>query len=194
MINFIIGNIVEIEEEFAIIQNNNIGYKVFSSKKSLSELELGSKDQMIYTKLDVRDDGLFLFGFTSKEEMDMYNLLVKVSKIGPKTGVAILSHISPNRLKIAIMNKDIATLCEAPGVGKKTAERMILELKDKIDYDIELEMEDTGFLNDDYNEAVEALVSLGYTKYEIEKSSSGLDIKNMKVEEIIREVLKKLSK
>lgn len=194
MINFIIGNIVEIEEEFAIIQNNNIGYKVFSSKKSLSELELGNKDQMIYTKLDVRDDGLFLFGFTSKEEMDMYNLLIKVSKIGPKTGVAILSNISPNRLKIAIMNKDIATLCEAPGVGKKTAERMILELKDKIDYDIELEMEDTGFLNDDYNEAVEALVSLGYTKYEIEKSSSGLDIKNMKVEEIIREVLKKLSK
>ena len=125
--------------------------------QSLKELEIGKKDQMIYTQLNVRDDGLFLFGFVTREEMDMFNLLLRVSKIGPKTGIGVLSALTPNQLKIAIMNKDIPTLCKAPGIGKKTAERIILELKDKIDINIELEIENINTISSGYNEALEAL-------------------------------------
>lgn len=194
MIEFIIGNIVDVEEDFTIIQNNNMGYKVFSSKNSLKELEIGKKDQMIYTKLNVREDDISLFGFVTLEEMDMFNLLLRVSKIGPKIGIGVLSALTSNQIKIAIMNKDIPTLCKAPGIGKKTAERIILELKDKIDINIELEIENLNTHSTGYNEAIEALIGLGYSRYEVEKSIRNLDIDNMEVEDIIRNALNKLSK
>ena len=194
MIEFIIGNIVDVEEDFTIIQNNNMGYKVFSSKNSLKELEIGKKDQMIYTKLNVREDDISLFGFVTLEEMDMFNLLLRVSKIGPKIGIGVLSALTSNQIKIAIMNKDIPTLCKAPGIGKKTAERIILELKDKIDINIELEIENLNTYSTGYNEAIEALIGLGYSRYEVEKSIRNLDIDNMEVEDIIRNALNKLSK
>ncbi|OLS01665.1 Holliday junction branch migration protein RuvA [Tissierella creatinophila] len=194
MIEFIIGDIVDIKEDFTIIQNNNIGYKVFSSSNSLRNLEIGKKNQMIYTQLNVREDGLFLFGFITEEEMEMFNLLLRVSKIGPKIGIGILSALNPNQLKLAIMNKDIFTLCKAPGIGKKTAERIVLELKDRIDINIELEIENINSINNGHDEAIEALISLGYSRFEVERSIRNLDVENMEVEEIIRNALKKLSK
>ncbi len=194
MIEFIIGNIVDIEEDFLIIQNNDMGYKVFCSSNSLREVEIGKVDQMIYTHLNVRDDGLFLFGFITREEMDMFKLLLRVSKIGPKIGMGVLSALTPNQIKIAIINKDITTLCKAPGIGKKTAERIILELKDRIDVNVNLELENLTTVSNGYDEAIEALISLGYSRYEVEKSLRGLDINNMDVEDIIRNVLIKLSK
>lgn len=194
MIEFIIGDIVDIKEDFTIIQNNNIGYKVFSSSNSLRNLEIGKKNQMIYTQLNVREDGLFLFGFITEEEMEMFNLLLRVSKIGPKVGIGVLSALNSNQLKLAIMNNDIPTLCKAPGIGKKTAERIVLELKDRIDIDIYLEMENINTVNNGYDESIEALISLGYSRFEVERSIRNLDIENMEVEEIIRNALKKLSK
>lgn len=196
MIEFIIGDIVDIDEDFTIIQNNNMGYKVFSSSNTLRQLEIGKKDQMIYTQLNVREDGLFLFGFTSKEEMDMFNLLLRVSKIGPKIGIGVLSALTPNQIKISILNKDITTLCKAPGIGKKTAERIILELKDKIDLNVNLEedIEAINVNNNAYDEALEALISLGYSRFEVERSIRSINIDNMDVEDIIRNSLKKLSK
>lgn len=194
MIDFIIGDIVDIKEDFTIIQNNNIGYKIFSSSTSLRDLEVGKKDQMIYTKLNVRDDGLFLFGFITEEEMEMFNLLLRVSKIGPKTGIGVLSVLTSNQLKIAIMNKDIPTLCKAPGIGKKTAERIVLELKDRIDTNVELEIENINTVSSGYDEAIEALISLGYSRFEVEKSIRNSNIENMEVEEVIRIALNKLSK
>ena len=194
MIDFIIGDIVDIKEDFTIIQNNNIGYKIFSSSTSLRDLEVGKKDQMIYTKLNVRDDGLFLFGFITEEEMEMFNLLLRVSKIGPKTGIGVLSALTSNQLKIAIMNKDIPTLCKAPGIGKKTAERIVLELKDRIDTNVELEIENINTVSSGYDEAIEALISLGYSRFEVEKSIRNSNIENMEVEEVIRIALNKLSK
>lgn len=194
MIEFIIGDIVDIKEDFTIIQNNNMGYKVFSSSTSLKNLEIGKKNQMIYTQLHVRDDGLFLFGFTTEEEMEMFNLLLKVSKIGPKIGIGVLSALTSNQLKLSIMNKDISTLCKAPGIGKKTAERIILELKDRIDVNIELEIENVNSVTNCHDEAIEALISLGYSRFEVERSLRNLDIENMEVEKIIRNALKKLSK
>lgn len=195
MFEFIIGNIVGIKEDHIILENNGIGYKIFSSMNSMVKLTIDSKQVKIYTDLNVRDDGIYLYGFVTEEEIQMYRLLQLVSKIGPKIALGVLSTLNPIQIKIAILNKDIDTLCKAPGIGKKTAERMLLELKDRIDKNIEFTKEeiDESF-NNDYSEAINGLMSLGYSRYEVERIVRGMDTSNMKVEVIIREGLKKLSK
>lgn len=195
MFEFLIGDIVNINEDYIVLQNNGIGYKVFTSSNSIMKIQIGKKDQMLYTQLHVREDGLFLFGFTTEEEMEMFRLLLLVSKIGPKIGIGILSSLTPIQIKIAIINKDIEALCKAPGVGKKTAERIILELKDRIDTNISKDEEGLDVVNNnDYNEAIEALMTLGYSRFEITKSMKSIEIDNMDIEDIIRVVLNKLSK
>jgi Holliday junction DNA helicase RuvA len=195
LFEFIIGDIVAINEDYIVLQNNGIGYKIFTSINSMVKLELGMKNSMIYTDLNVRDDGVFLYGFVSEEEMNMFKLLQMVSKIGPKIALGILSNLTTNQIKVAIMKKDLDILCKAPGIGKKTAERLILELKDRIDKDIDIEEEDTNNLNlNDYNEAINGLMSLGYTRMEVEKITRTIDTSSMSIEDIIREALKKLSK
>lgn len=195
MFEFIIGNIVDIKEDYIVLQNNNIGYKIFTSINSMMNLEIGAKDAMIYTYLNVRDDGVFLYGFTSEEEMEMYRLLLLVSRVGPKVALGILSTFSPNQIKVAILSRDIETLCKAPGIGKKTAERILLELKDRIDKDEVVAEEGTDLsISNNYHEAINGLMSLGYRRIEIEKIVRTLDTNNMDVEEIIRKTLQKLSK
>jgi len=195
LFEFIIGDIVGIKEDYIVLENNGIGYKIFSSMNSMVKLTIDSKEVKIYTYLNVRDDGIYLYGFVTEEEIHMFKLLQLVSKIGPKIALGILSTLSPIQIKIAILNKDIDTLCQAPGIGKKTAERMLLELKDRIDKDIEFTEEEIGeSFNNDYSEAINGLMSLGYSKYEVEKIVRGMDITNLKMEDIIRQALKKLSK
>lgn len=195
MFEFLIGDIVSIYDDYIVLENNGIGYKIFTSSNSIMNIEINKKNQMIFTQLHVRDDGLFLFGFTTEEEMEMFRLLLLVSKIGPKVGIGILSSLTPVQIKIAILHKDIELLCKAPGVGKKTAERIILELKDRIDTNILIDENNVELSRDnDYNEAIQALMTLGYTKFEIEKVMRKLDIENRSIEDIIKLVLSKLSK
>lgn len=194
MFEFIIGDIVDIKDDYFVLQNNNIGYKVFTSVNSIINLELGMKNAMIFTYLNVREDGIYLYGFTTKDEIDMFKLLQYVSKIGPKVALGVLSTLTPNQIKRAILSKQIDILCKAPGVGKKTAERIVLELKDRIDKDIKIEdTMDEQEINI-YPEAVNGLMSLGYSRIEIDKAIRGTDISNLSVEGVIREALKKLSK
>lgn len=193
MIDFVIGNVVAIHDEYIVLQNNNIGYKIYTSMTSILEVELGEKDVMMYTKLNVRDDAIQLYGFVTEEEMEMFELVTKVSGIGPKTGLNILSTITPSQIKLAIHRKDYATLTKAPGIGKKTAERMILELKDKIGEMTELDIEEGEIPSKEHDAAIEALMTLGYLKYEAEKSIRGLDLDGMDAEDIIRHGLKELS-
>ncbi|HAE91190.1 MAG TPA: Holliday junction branch migration protein RuvA, partial [Tissierella sp.] len=127
--------------------------------------------------------------------LNMFKLLQMVSKIGPKIALGILSTLNSNQIKLAIMRKDLDVLCKAPGIGKKTAERIILELKDRIDKDIIIEEDNISDLNyDNYMEAINGLMSLGYTRIEVEKIIKTMDISNMSIEDIIRETLKRLSK
>lgn len=197
MFEYIIGNVVAINEDYIVLQNNGIGYKVFTSAYSMMDLEIGMKDALIYTYLNVREDGIFLYGFVTEEEINMYKMLLRVSKIGPKTAIGILSGLTPNDIKVAILRKDLPFLCKAPGVGKKTAERIVLELKDRINSD-DVNLTDGQIVesakSDDYEKAVDGLMSLGYRRFEIEKVLKNLDLSNMKLEEIIREGLNKLSK
>lgn len=195
LFEFIIGKVVSIKNDYVVVQNNGIGYKIYTSANTISKLEIGKSDQLLYIQLQVREDGMFLFGFSSEEEMDMYNLLLLVSKIGPKVAVGILSVLTPNQIKMAILNKNVEELCKGPGVGKKTAERMILELKDRIDSNSILNDDEMGSnLSNDYNEATQALISLGYTSYEVERVLRTIDVDNMSLEAVIKEGLKKLSK
>lgn len=194
MFDFIIGDIISLENEYVVIQNNGIGYRIYASSNTIMALEIGKKEQMLYTEFHVREDGVFLYGFVTKEELDMFNSLLKVSKIGPKTALGILSTLTANKIKIAIINKDLDTLCQAPGIGKKTAERIVFELKDKIDTKVDLDEDDlTLVIPNAYDEALAGLMSLGYSRYEVENAIKKLDLSNMTVEDIIRDGLKKLS-
>lgn len=195
LFEFIIGDVVVIKEDYIVLQNNGIGYKIFTSTNSMIKLEMGMKNTLIYTYLNVREDGILLYGFTTEEEINMFILLQLVSKIGPKVALGILSTLTPNQIKLAILRKDFETLCKAPGIGKKTAERLVLELKDRIEKDTVLESEiiDKSEVNE-YHEAINGLMSLGYTRLEVEKIIGTLDTSKMQIEDIIRESLKKLSK
>lgn len=194
LFEFIIGDIVDIKDDYIVLQNNNIGYRIFTSTNSMADIECGMKNVVFYTYLNVREDGIYLYGFTSEDELKMFNLLLLVSKIGPKIAIGVLSTLTPNQIKKAIINKDIEVLCKAPGIGKKTAERILLELKDKIDKNIEIEEDKDIAPTNTYLEAVNGLMSLGYTKLEVERVIKMLDITNLNVEDIIRETLKRLSK
>lgn len=196
MFEYIIGNIVKVGEDFLILESNNIGYRISTSYNSIIKLGENRENQKIITSLHIREDGMHLYGFTSEEEMKMFNMLLKVSKIGPKIAIGILSILTPNTLKKAIISKDVDSLSKAPGIGKKTAERIVLELKDKIDAE-EIILEDISicdtFKIDNCKEAIEGLMTLGYSKFEVEKIVRKFENEKMSVEDIIRESLKKLS-
>jgi len=191
---FISGKIVDIKEEYIVLENNGIGYRIFTSKNCISNLEVGATEVTMYMYLSVREDALVLYGFNSSEELNMFELLLKVSKIGSKIAISILSVLTSNDIKVAILNNDVKALCTAPGVGKKTANRMILELKDRIDDNIIIGEEPVSVKTDNYHDALYGLISLGYTRNEATRVLSKLEINNMAAEDIIRVALNKLSK
>jgi Holliday junction DNA helicase RuvA len=195
MFDFIMGKIVSINNDYVIIQNNGIGYRVYTSANTIRKLTIGESEQVLYTQLHVREDGISLYGFATEEEMKMFNHLLLVSKIGPKSAIGILSNLTTGQLKLAIANKNVDELCKSPGIGKKTAERIIVELRDRIDINsTETEQEDDLIIKNDYNEGIQALMSLGYTRYEVEKVLGTFNAEKMNLEEIIKEGLKRLSK
>ena len=131
MISYIKGDIKAISDNGFIIENNNIGYFINSTLTSLSNIQINN-EYKIYTSMQVREDDISLYGFYSQEELEMFLLLISVSSIGPKIALGMLSSISSDEIKIAIVNNDINTLTKAKGIGKKTASRIILELVDKV--------------------------------------------------------------
>ena len=141
MYEYIIGKVVSVKEDYIVLDNNGIGYRVYTSKNSLMNLKL-DEDITMYIYYNLREDGVYLYGFTTEEELNMFNLLLLVSKVGPKVGLNILSTLTPNQIKLAILKNDANILCNAPGVGKKTASRIILELKDRVSQEEILEDED----------------------------------------------------
>ena len=194
MIDYIIGNVVYIGDDYFILDNNGMGYRINTSVNTLVALNQDKENQKIHTNLIVREDGMFLFGFKFMEEMDMFKLLLNVSKVGPKVACGILSALRPTQIQRAIVTKDIDTLTKGPGVGKKTAERMVLELKDKVNKNFQMEDEITiHYVDSNHDEAVEALISLGYNRYQVEKALKGIDTEKMTIEEIIKHGLRHLA-
>lgn len=191
MYSYIKGTVEEIRLDSIVIENNNIGYKINVSSNTIKDLRLGQSAK-IYTKLIVREDDMSLCGFYSNEELRMFELLTSVSKIGPKVGLSILSFASPGQLGAFILSEDIAKLSKAPGVGKKTAERIILELKDKVDKN-NIEFEPTLLTQApivvSQDEAVDALLALGYSAPEAKEAVDKCKKDGLNTEDIIKKSL-----
>lgn len=194
MIDYIAGKVAHIGDDYLVLECNGIGYRINTSTNTLYEASKKSESQIVNTSLIVREDGIYLYGFLSEEEMEVFKLLLMVSKVGPKVACGILSVLRPAQVQRAIITKDLDSLCKGPGVGRKTAERIVLELKDRIAgkaYDDLVATPET--YNNGYGEAVEALMSLGYSRYEVEKVLRSMETDDMTVEDIIKAGLRKLS-
>ena len=191
MYSYIKGIIEEISLDHVVIENNGIGYKINASANTIMKVQLGHECK-IYTKLIVKEDDMSLCGFYYKEELRMFELLTSISKIGPKVGLGILSFASPKQIGAYILSEDIAKLSKAPGVGKKTAERIVLELKDKIDKN-NVEFEATLLTSQpivvSQDEAVDALVALGYSLQESKDAVQKCKKDGLNTEDIIKKSL-----
>ena len=189
---YIKGKVVGIKEDYVVLDNNRIGYKIFTTKNSLTNIQVNEMRTM-YIYFNLREDGVYLYGFTTEEELEMFNMLLLVSKIGPKVSLSALSTLSTNQIKLAVLNNDTDILCNVPGIGKKTASRIILELKDRID-DNDI-VDDIPYVeNNKVETAIHGLMSLSYTRGEIVRVLAKMDTSIMETEEIMKEVLKRLSK
>ena len=195
MISYIIGDVKAISEDGFVIENNNIGYFINSTLTSLANIQINN-EYKIYTSMQVREDDISIYGFVSKEELEMFLLLISVSSVGPKIALGMLSSIDADDIKIAIVNNDIDTLTKAKGIGKKTASRIILELVDKvkkmaIPQKSEIE-DDVPIKNDNLGVAREALKNLGYVDNDISRVLNELKGLDLSLEELIKESLKRL--
>ncbi len=195
MISYLKGKLVNKSPTEIIIEVNNVGYRLGISLATFERLSNVGKDIQIFTHTYVREDALKLYGFATKEERQIFLLLINVKGIGPKLALTILSGVSPNRLKTAIVNEDIGLLTTIAGVGKKTAQRLIVEIKEPLSAILPeegiLEKEDLVLRN----EAVNALVTLGYKRNQsmnaVDRVLPGL-AKDITLEELIKKSLENL--
>lgn len=196
MYSYIIGKVVNKFKNILILENNNIGYEIYMTEIALSELNI-DEEAKIYTYYNVSQDNISLFGFKNLEEKKMFENLISVSKIGAKTAIGILSSISTAEFAIAIITNDISRLSKLPGIGKKTAQRIVLEITDKVKTEEIIFTEDKEQKsNEQYvtvsekeKDVVEALKVLGYNIKEIENIMKSLDI-NSSTEDMIKQALK----
>ena len=198
MIGYLHGKITELFPDMCFIEVAGVGYRVLIAASTRSQLKIG-QELTLYTYLNVREDALQLYGFFTQAEYTIFNHLISVSGIGPKAGLNILSVMSADKIVWAIKNKQSSLLTSAPGIGKKTAERIILELKDKLGNTIVNDADaftddasDIAASSDIWTDAKQALLSLGYTPQEstaVLKKTRHLS----SVEAIIKFALKELS-
>lgn len=197
MIGFLRGRVAYLLTDYALLDVQGVGYRVFISGATRQKLRLHEEAQL-FTYMSVREDAIQLYGFASQEEYDLFQLLISVSGIGPKVALGVLSHITTEGLCRAIQQKQTSILTKLPGIGKKTAERLVLELKDKVsfssDTDEELTLTNADEVPDDMlAEAQAALEALGYTQAEIVPALRQA-AKGKTTEAIIKLALKQLSK
>lgn len=200
MIGSIKGNVGYLGPDFCLIETaGGVGYRVFMPAAHLAQLALGAQVQ-VHTHTAVREDAILLYGFLSQEYYNLFELLLNVSGVGPKMALGILSAIKPDAFYLAVQSRDVKTLTKLPGIGKKTAERMLLELKDKVGAG-------TGDAGSDFGEsiaaggsgavaeAMEALASLGYSNSEIVPVLKQIpDAEKLSGEEVLRQALKLFAK
>lgn len=201
MFAYIKGSLEDKGSNYVVIDVQGIGYKIFVSSKVIDEIgEIGNIVK-VHTHYHVREDNISLYGFLNNEELRMFELLLSVSGIGAKSAIAMLSAISPSSFALAVITNDVSKLVKIPGIGSKTAARIVLELKDKLKTEqaVAENEEFKGILNtideENTDEAIAALQVLGYTKYEIAKAIGKIpNLKELNLEEIIKNALKLLSK
>ena len=171
MIAFVRGIATDMTENSVIVETGGIGYEIYMTGEGLSQLHMG-EEVKIHTYFQVREDAMQLYGFLKKDDLQMFKLLLGVNGVGPKAAMGVLSVITADELRFAVLSDDVKTLSKAPGIGKKTAQKLILELKDKLKledaFELKLAHEQekaaaSGDVADGRQEAVAALVALGYS-------------------------------
>ncbi len=198
MFAYIKGVVEETAQDSIVLDHDGIGYFIYVPSTVLSQLPGKGVEVKIHTYFQVKEDGFSLFGFLSKEELELFKLLISVNGIGPKAGISILSVLSAEDLRFAIASEDDKAIAQAPGVGKKTAQRVIIDLKDKIDFvgavESKLDAGEKNAISGARNDAILALSSLGYSQTESYKAVAEIEnADEMDVESIIKEALKKLT-
>ena len=196
MIAYLKGKLVIKSVDYIVIDVQGIGYKVYMSKTAIDKLE-EEKEIKVYTYLKVREDDMSLFGFNTLEELHMFELLISVGGIGAKSAIAILSNITPSKFALAVITSDVNTLKKLQGIGPKTAQRIILELKDKIKTEEAIENQENTIkqeeqIQEDMEELIQALQVLGYRRYEINNILP--KIKEETLEDRIKEALQYLAR
>lgn len=199
-----IKGILEIKTKgYIVVEAGGLGYKIFMPESTIANTgNIGDKVQ-IYTFMRVREDDVSLYGFLTNEELRMFELLLSVSGIGAKGALGILSNITPSQFALAVISNDVAILKKVPGIGPKTAQRAILELKDKLKKEQEISItEGEETLNieqvikedEKVSEAISALQVLGYSKREIVEALQTIEVTELSVEDIIKKGLSNLAK
>lgn len=196
MISYIKGEVINKGIDFLIVENNGIGYHVNTSLNTLNSVTEG-ETVSIYTYMHVREDVLALYGFSKNEELDMFKKLISVNGVGPKAGLAVLSTYEINKIKLAISREDVTAISKVPGLGKKTAGKIILELKDKIgsinteDLDIN---EEIKIISNETNDIINVLLTLGFTQLEAINVLEDINVDGKTENQIIKEALRLLNR
>ncbi len=203
MISYIKGELTDVTEQSIVLECAGIGYEIAVPVSTLTELPPVGNEVKIHTYLYVREDAVNLYGFLTKEDLYIFKLLIGVNGIGPKGALGILSAITPDELRFAILADDVKTIAKAPGIGSKTAQKLIIELKDKLKLSDVFEqslaakakgVEMMETVNQDIrSEAVQALASLGYSLSEATKAVGKVEITaDTTVEQLLKDALKKI--
>jgi Holliday junction DNA helicase RuvA len=191
MYEYISGRVDYIGEDYAVIDISGLGYRVFTSQNSMKSLKPGETSK-IFTHLIVKEDDLILYGFATREELGMFKLLISVSGVGPKAAASLLNQYKASELAAAILGRDIAKLSKAQGIGKKISERIILELKDKIDTESAVGGIEVFGGSDEISQVIEALTALGYNYSIAANAVMKLKDKNKPIDILIKEALRQL--
>lgn len=199
MISYVKGSLVNLLEDSVIVECGNLGFQIFVPASLIGELPSVGTEVLLHTYFQVREDAMNLYGFLTRQDLEMFRQLIGVNGIGPKAALGILSVLKPDELRIAIVSGDAKAISKAPGVGAKTAQRVILDLKDKIEITDLL----PGFVTEDNTsvslpsagqEAADALVALGYSGLEASKAVKKVEItEDMDSEAVLKAALKHLS-
>ncbi len=198
MFYYVSGTVAHVEPYLAVIDCGGVGYACRTTSTTISQLQVG-KARKLYTYLNVGEDVFDLYGFATESELGCFRQLIGVSGVGPKAALAVLSVCTPQNFAMAVITGDEKALVAAPGIGRKIAQRIILELKDKLareQKEIGLPYE-TGIVvggKSKASEAAAALAVLGYTQQDIAVAMKGIDVENLPLEEIVRQSLKKMVK
>lgn len=203
MLAYIKGELAVISRGYIVIDVGGLGYKVFMSEIAMQNIGKIGDTIKVHTYYRVMEDDISIFGFLTKEELRLFELLIQVSGVGAKTAIAMLGSMEPSDFAIAIISDDINTLKKLPGIGQKTAQRIVLELKDKLKKENAIEeiniaisgkAKKTVEKDTKLEEATSALQVLGYTTKEIERVMEKIDKENLSLEELIKTGLRELSK
>lgn len=194
MFYYLNGTVAALEENLAVVDCGGVGFACYTTAYTLSSLKVGEQ-RILYTHCNVREDAFDIYGFASKQEVDCFRSLIGVSGVGPKAALSILSALTPEQLTLAILTGDEKMLTMANGVGKKMAQRVILELKDKMGGQ---QIADTSAVapaiaprsGNKTAEATAALATLGYSNSEIGAALRGIDVEHLSVEDIVRQALR----